>query len=237
MNCKKCGGDISEGLNFCPSCGEEIVSEAPVTNTDTNDSEVVSNTEVVTNASETEVVTNVGTNFNSESAGKFKIIATVIGIVIALVVIVVRFMNLDDGFVRETPNDLEYATYVYTYEDGSEFVMTYGYKNDVIYTETDAYIYDTTGWTQEEIDETIAYFDEYAEIAADLDCYEYVKEVSFGQLRFEDRYYDLGMAETLKALSEIGFLDFGDDRYDEVYLSMELEEESLLEEGFVKQEN
>lgn len=235
MNCKKCGGDISEGLNFCPACGAEIKSEATNSDIKAENTEVVTN-EVVTNIDDTEVVT----NFDPKESKKGRTVGVVIGIVAAVLVIVLRIVSIvlnvsgAGDFQRETPDDLDHSTYVYTYEDGSTLTMVYGHKDDVVYTEEDIYTYNTVGWSQADIDETIAFFDEYAEALKNIECYKYTKDVSMGELVFTDYYFDLAKAESLKALSEAGKFDVGDDEYDDSYISMKLTEEDLLVEGFVK---
>lgn len=233
MNCKKCGGDISEGLNFCPSCGAEINSEA--INTTAENTEVVTN-EVVTNIDDTEVVT----NFDPKESKKGRTVGVVIGIVAAVLVIVLRIVSIVlnvsgvGDFQRETPDDLEYSTYVLAYEDGSMITMVYGHKDDVVYTEEDIFTYNTVGWTQAEIDDIIADFDGYAEALKHIECYKYTKDVSMGELVFTDYYFDLAKEESLKVLCEAGIFDFGDNDYDEAYISIELTEEDLLAQGFVK---
>ncbi len=211
MNCKKCGGEISEGLNFCPACGEAL------------------------NASVNEG--NVNT-FGTEATPKKKSglsAGSIIKLVLLLAAAAVGIFRL--VFVGATPKDLEYKTFTYSDGYGYTFTVEYGYKDDIVYTETDTYTYDLTvgePWTQEEIDMVVAEYDAYAADGEKLKCYEYSKTVTDTKLEFVDKFTDLGKADNIKQIVYLGWFSFEGGYEEGTLISMEQTETTLLAEGLTE---
>lgn len=223
MNCKKCGSDISEGLRFCPSCGTEIISETDKT---VAEAAFVDGAPKL-NASEEEA--------KAVAKNKKSPIGKILGVLAALALAVVRIFTGGEG--GATPKNLEYRTFVYDDGYGYTFTVEYGYKNDIIYTETDTYTYDLTvgePWTQEEIDMVVAEYDAYALEAEGLECYKYSKTVTDTKLVFVDEFTDLGISKNIKAFADLGWFTFEGGYKDGTLLSMEKTEATLFEEGFTE---
>lgn len=237
MNCRHCNNEISEGAQFCGSCGAEVEITSPDSGKAQESlkrcghcyCEIAKGVDFCPNCGESvkhDGVSHVLNEAHRKKSGKDFLLWLAMLVVFILAIAGVSLFT--GGFNSQTPEDLEYATYRYD-DSGVVYTITFGYKDDIIYKEHETTIVNITGWEQEWIDEWIIYYDEYAAMGKGIEEFEYKKEVSDRQLKFELIYTDLGAMNTMKKLADAGFESF--EGFGQI--SMSGTEKNFLAAGYV----
>ncbi|MBQ8396162.1 MAG: hypothetical protein IJX54_04125 [Oscillospiraceae bacterium] len=150
-------------------------------------------------------------------------------IILALIIITIGIILIDNSGLVGGRNDLTYVTFVCEHNNGTVDTAIIGYKNDIVCEYTLETKYPTDVWSEDEIDGILEWYRETDKELKSEKCYKVKIKKSDKYVIASEIFTGLDKEENREALIDAGFNLTAEP------LPYSVLESELLSNGFVKQ--